>query len=623
MKQSKRFVLCLLCLTIVLHMIPHTNASRPTSTGHEYHFVVIYDVSTSMGVADSSKQIRDMIALLLDKIRSDMFPIKVAVLPFAGACPAVTTMQNDKQSWWELESYKDTRMSDLKGKLKELEYTSIYTDIGGALQAGNDILSKMSKGVDSCTQTVLFITDGFPYLNSDPNSDTGKIDFEKTYGNLETIKAAAESFPDNAHFLGIVPDDSSRGNHLKYNDDDTKITEYYGIDVPERYGEQMVEVPKCMDRFCDALRNKQPEGQTNIVKLYKVEWDSEAINAIDKIYMDFCEQIFSASITEITHQDMSDAVVFTIPEAVSEVNITIIPDAKTLSARKKAVERCSATVSCGDMVYDDCVVPDSINEVTVRLVDPIAGEHTLLCEGITFATLRFCTYGALQIVPDQKDLKGVAGEQMSISGRIVNGAQQQLSSDFQQFVKFSADGLDRFDEVVVDESLDAQGRWNVSFTPTEAGKYEITLTIDYDDTNHSNMPRGISHFYTSETVQVTIESPPPSPTPTPTPTPSPPIPDRVDPISVKTFTAGCIAAALLVGVFCIISHFRNRHGLRATEPDGTTSTIYVQRRDNKINVVVRTKIPGLRVRYLGGDEWEYIYNQGPPRRVINDEIDLR
>lgn len=608
MKQSKRFVLCLLCLTMVLHIIPRTYASERASTGHEYHFVVIYDVSTSMGGADGSKQIRDMIALFLDKIRSDMFPIKVAVLPFARTCPAVPTMQNGDQNWWELESYRDTRISDLKSKLKELGYTSKYTDIGQALQAGNDVLSEMSEGVDSCTQTVLFITDGFPYLDS----TTGGIDFEKTYGNLDTIKTAAELFPGNAHFLGIVPDETSRDSHLKYNEDNTKITEYYGIAVPEMYGEKMVEVPQCMERFCEALQNKQSEGQTNIIKLYKVNWNSEAINTIDKIYMDFCEQIFSASVTEITHQDMSEEVVFTVPETVSEVNITIIPDAENLPARKKAVERCKVTVSCGDTIYDNCVIPDPINAVTVRLVNPIAGEHTLLCEGITFATLRFCTYGALQIVPDKRELTGVVGEWLSISGSVVNGAQQQLSSDFWQFAELSAGDVGD-----IKKNHEDQGRWSVSFKPTEAGEYDVTLNIDYDDVHHGDMPWGISRFRTSEKVHVTIEPPPPAPTP--------PIPD---PPPHNTFIiAGCIGAATLVGLlfgmFRIVAYFRNRHRLKVMEPDGTTSTIYVQKRDNKINIVVRTKISGLRVRYLGGDDWEYTYNQGPQRRVINDEIDLR
>lgn len=619
MKQSKRFILCLLCLAMVLHIVPHTYADGRASTEPEYHFVVIYDVSTSMFWADRDKQIRDMVALFLDKIRSDMFPVKVAVLPFAKTCPVVPTMENGDQSWWELESYNDDRISDLKGKLGQLEYDCEYTDIGGALQAGNNVLSEMSKGVDSCIQTVLFITDGFPYID---NSSTGGIDFEKTYKNLETIRAAAASFPDNAHFLGIVPDETYRNRHLEYNEDKTKVTNYYNVPVPESYGEKIAEVPQCMDQFCEALQSKSSRDQANLVKLYEVNWDFEAINAIDKIYIDFCEQIFSASITEITHQNMSDEVVFTVPEAVSEVNITIIPDAENLSARKKAVERCKVTVSCGGVIYDDCTVPDPINAVTVRLVNPIAGEHTLLCEGVAFATLRFCTYGALQIVPDQKDLKGVAGEQMSISGRVLNGAQQQLSSDFQQFAKFSADGLDRFDEVVVDESLDEQGRWNVSFMPTEAGKYEITLTIDYDDTDHSNLPRGISRFFTNEKVHVTIEPPSPAPTPTPDDTSQ-----KTDPFPTWTMIAGCLGGAalivLLVGVFRTVVYFRTRHRLKVTEPDGTTRTIYVQKRNNRINIVVRTKIPGLRVRYLGGDEWEYIYNQGPPRRVINDEIDLR
>lgn len=612
MKQSKRFVLCLLCLTMVLHIIPRTYASGRTSTRHEYHFVVIYDVSTSMGVADGSKQIRDMIALFLDKIRSDMFPIKVAVLPFAKTCPAVPTMQNGNQGWWELESYKDTRISDLKRKLRKLEYTSKYTDIGQALQAGNDVLSEMSEGVDSCTQTVLFITDGFPYLDS----AAGGIDFEKTYGNLNTIRTVAELFPDNAHFLGIVPDETSRDSHLKYNEDNTKITEYYNNAVPENYGEKMVEVPQCMEQFCEALQNKQLEGQANIVKLYKVNWDSEAINAIDKIYMDFCEQLFSANITEITHQDISQEIAFTVPEAVSEVNITIIPEAKSLSERKEAVERCKVTVSCGSMVYDNCAVPDPVNAVTVRLVDPIAGEHALRCEGITFATLRFCAYGALQIVPDQEELTGLTGEPMSISGRVVNGAQQQLSSGFQDVAVFSVDGLDGFGNAAT--SLDAQGRWNVSFIPKTAGEYDITLNIDYDDTGHDNMPLGISHFYTSEKLHVTIKSPPPLPTP---------INTSDDTHLTRIMIAGCIGAVvllvLLMGTFRIIIYFRSRHKINVIGPDGAARTIYVQKKDNKINIVVRTKISGLRVRYLGGNDWEYTYDQGPQRRVINDEIDLR
>lgn len=612
MKQSKRFVLCLLCLTMVLHIIPRTYASGRTSTRHEYHFVVIYDVSTSMGVADDSKQIRDMIALFLDKIRSDMFPIKVAVLPFAKTCPAVPTMQNGNQGWWELESYKDTMISDLKRKLRKLEYTSKYTDIGQALQAGNDVLSEMSEGVDSCTQTVLFITDGFPYLDS----TAGGIDFEKTYGNLNTIRTAAELFPDNAHFLGIVPDETSRDSHLKYNEDNTKITEYYNNAVPENYGGKMVEVPQCMEQFCEALQNKQLEGQANIVKLYKVNWDSEAINAIDKIYMDFCEQLFSANITEITHQDISQEVAFTVPEAVSEVNITIIPDAESLLERKKAVEQCKVTVSCGGIVYDNCAIPDPVDAVTVRLVNPIAGEHTLLCEGITFATLRFCAYGALQIVPDKKVLTGVVGEQMSISGHVMNGTQQKLSSDFQQFTEFFADRPDGFSEVV--ESLDGQGRWSVSFKPTEVGEYEITLNIYYDDTGHDNMPLGISHFYTSEKLHVTIKSPPLPPTPSNT---------SDDTHLTEIMIAGCVGAAvllvLLLGIFRIIIYFRSRHRLNVIRQDGTARTIYVQKKDNKINIVVRTKISGLRVRYLGGNDWEYTYNQGPQRRVINDKIDLR
>lgn len=611
MKRVQKTILFLLCLCMLSHLVPCAYAEEAKDSLHEYHFVVVYDVSNSMEDVDKYKQVRDMIALLLDKIRSDMFPVKLAILPMAGSCPAVDTVEpGDGLLWWELESYDSGNIKTIKEKLKDLEYKG-YTDIGQALQACNQKLSKMRGDSEDCTQIVLFVTDGFP----DCSGASRDKKFEAIWDSYNNAIEVAETFPIEAYFLGIVPDEASRESILTYNDDHTGIIKYYDNPVPEAYAAKMIEVSQCMQKFCEILHGRQGEGATHPAQIYEVGWNSpDAINTVDRIYQKFFEQAFSAKATERKEQELTQGITFNVPEIVSECNITIIPDAKAFEEQKDKVQKClqQLTVSYENELCE-FFKADSEYAVTVRLVNPKAGSYTLKCEDIASATLRFYAYGSIQIVPDQSYVEGHVGEEIHFTGELRNGAQRKLSSDVEKFIKLSIIELDKSEYV---SEYDGE-KWSVDLTLDEPGQYAFTLKMEYDDTQNGDPLSGVSQFYAQIPLYADIV-PNPIPDPPPEPTPEPnQLHAFMEQLAQKPYLL--LAALVIAGLILLTARHFRCHKFEVIFEDGTVKTIYVTKQKNRF---VPTKIEGLEICYVDEDHWEYVYHRGTPHRIIENKIKL-
>lgn len=619
MEKAKRWFVFFCCLCMFLHTNPQVYAEEPANTQCEYHFVVVYDVSGSMLEADQDKQIRNMISLLVDKIRSDMFPVKIAVLPFASDCPAISTLEPPGSApWWYAESYNSSALIQLKQQVKKLEYTRYDTDIGKALQTCCHVLSEMSKDVDSYTQAVLFITDGLPDLPASTTEDK----FRAIYASYEKAMQAAEEFPRDTFFLGIVPDESSRNSVLTYGSGD-EITRYYGYNVPKQYREQMYHASQCMQEFSRVLTERQTEGWNYSPEIHEINWQgTEVSNNVDQIYNAFFEKVFHASATEKLQQDLEHGVNFSVPETVSEINITLIPDAKNIQEQQELVQLCTQQLMAAcDKGACEPFITDSENAVTVRLIDPVAGDYTLKCAGITSANLRFYAYGSIQIISHDESLEGVLGKEIRFGGRIVNGAQQPLSEASLKYIHLSVTGVDDEGKTITPVTqIHNDGSWDAVFTPEKDGEYKFKLNVSYDDTDLAGFSDGISRFAAQpKQIVVNISASPAFPVIIPAPV--------MEPVFTRFLKYLSNAGPQLylgipsgILVLCmVISRFRRRRFIVQLE-NGRTVRISVPRRRG---VLARTRVANLSVLYNGADDWEYSYNSRGLRRIYNDIIDLQ
>lgn len=502
---KKLLLIAILCLCMTVQFLsPMAVSAEKDQENAEEHFVIMFDVSGSMNDFDSEQLLISFIAQFLSDIPSYITPYKISIIPFADNCPYTHAVENDGQTWWEIQTPNSEKADLLKRKLGELKYTGKYTDIESALNICCKTLADMRADEADCHQTVLFVTDGYVEL---PGGNA-KEELENIIGSAEKLPALAEEFPTECEFWAIVPEDFT-SNVVRY-DDNGNIDTYSGVKVTDSQQESVKNVIASLPSFCERLNELRPEGTPERAGIIKMIWNEDVLENFRKSYQAFIEKLWGASGFTEENVDLYKSYFFQIPDGLNEVNITLTPQVETLAECKAAVKQLMA-----DNIYItrndspiDCQVSDSISAVSIKIIEPESGVYcirTPLDSGILY-TLSFFTYSEIEMELPEEKLEGVLGTEMPINVDVVDSSGRAVGTDVLQHITIS------FEEVKDGHNTgNAQkanlnsntGKFEIHTKPTSIGSSSFIVTMTYDDIGITENVHGISRFTQKKPLTIT------------------------------------------------------------------------------------------------------------------------
>lgn len=590
----------------------------------EHHFVILYDVSNSMDTSDSNGWVKDSVAQFINNIDSSMFPIKLAIQPFAGNCPEPNIMnQIYGGDWIYLETRNVDELDKLTDKIQSLEYVYSYTDIGKAFEKCNRLLKDMSEGVENYSQMVLFITDGFIDTHGKGNEKFANI--ADSYNRVIT---AADEFPDDTLFVGIVPDDSMRKSHLTFGstideNNNREVKRYYSYEVPPTYAYKVESYTKCVSTFIEKLKARQNGRVASNV--YKINWaDKNVSNEIDIIYKKIFEDEFNTKTSIFPEKDLDSGVSFNVPGIVNSLTINIRSGADDSQRQMNDIARWRDKVSIVYNGSDSCEFNVSATEyaiiISIENVSP--GIYTLKCSDARSSMLMVNAYGNINISTDGKSKPGTVNEKITFNGTV------DILEDYQKYITVEVyDNLsdEKISEIYTSEYKN--GKWSVSFVPAQAKEYSFVMKFIYDDTNLREDPMGISIFQTTEvfTVNVTSEvsiAPDPPPVPEPEPNPKPDENSTLDFLQfIKAYWQICAVVIIIITIFAIKSRIRYQLKKQVFEvryPNGVKIK-YRFVKSNRAKKYRKFKEYEFKIRNTEKECWEYS-SRGNKKTIESGDI---
>ncbi len=620
MKKIKVFSF-FLALCILLHLVQIPLFTKAKDDVTEHHFVILFDVSSSMNDVDKYHQLNDQIEVFLNYIPKKYYPIKIMILPFAGSCPAVNDMvASETQAWWEIPEYIVNVLSPIEEKIHDLEYNKEYTNIEMALATCVEKLNDMKSGVKSCEQTVLFITDGLPDLPG-----TGAKKFQDICDSYDNIMKLAENFPDNVSFLAITPDTSNLGNDVKYGESDGKtiVEIYYNYCVPKEYAEKMVDVVRCMENFCEKVSQKRSSSKYP-VSIHQINWQGANFDTkIKEEFNNFYEKIFNTYSTETNDLDLTEGVSFRVPQTVDEIDVNISFNESDMEKVEQIIKECvqNIQITKDDKEFENRSVSKTKKNVIVKLINPDSGIYKITCKDITSANLNFISHGALKI----NNLNGTwNGEEIIITGEILNGDNKKIPENEMQYIKYFVNSEN---SGLLSDIVNESGKLEIHVIPKGDGENEVKIMFQYNDVNIINNPMGVCEFTTKEEEIVVSCLPitvPPSTKPVTSSSTMPIIttqsPDNIDKNPNKYIYISIAALLFFIVVLCIVK--RNRSTIKITIYKSGRK-LAETRVKNTGGYVTVSKVSGLQVKYdREKEKWIYKYENNI-KDLKNNEIDLR
>lgn len=591
----------------------------------EHHFVIMYDVSKSMETSDPNDWVKDSVAQFINRINPKVYPIKLAILPFAGECPAAgISKPSDNRDWFDIENHDSEVLGNLTKEIQKLEYAYSNTDIGKAFEECNRILEEMSDGVDkNYAQTVLFVTDGF--------IDTTGLNINDKFVNIERsyrkVLEAADNFPTDALFIGIVPDDNMREALLTFSgqvsNGKREVVVYYTYDVPTDYGYKVEDYTKCVSTFVNSLKKRQGGRVTSNV--YEVNWGNKNISSVfDDIYNKIFEDKFNTSTNRLSNEDLDSGISFYVSEIVNDLTIIIRSSATDYDVQRADIEKWRSEVSItrnGEACEFDTTYTDYAIIVNIKNIN--TGIYTLKCNGARFSDLLVNAYGRIGIQACKTVRNGMVGEKITFSGTI------NIPKDLQDYITVEA--YSSMDEETASTYATSykDGIWKVSFIPEEEGVYNIYLKVVYNDTEFSSDSSGISIFQATKELTAYVEAESNLDNDSESTDNPSTIIDESGPFdewlkntvipTLKTYWPVCVLAVamLIIGVSVILRI--TKHRFTVILPDGVHRTYYAP----KSTIVLeprKFRKYGLRVSYLGDGLWKYSSSGAPTRTIRGDEV---
>lgn len=499
-------VLCLCAALLVTSCFGVVPGALEQEGTPENHFVIMYDMSWSMDNADD--RLKGMVADFLLKVPSQLFPYKIAIIPFAGKCPQTDILKNGESDWWDIQTANGQNRETIKTLLAGLEYTGSYTDIEQALQQCAKTLNAMRSDGKACNQIVLFITDGVIDVPGDAtNSVRSRI--ANIISSAERIPDIAEEFPNDCRFWAIVPDDLSKSAIIT-SDDDGNILTYYGKTVEEDQRNGICAALTCLDDFCSRLNMLGPEGMNDRAGTIPMNWTEKTLQNFRVAYTSFFESIWDTVTITKEQVDLSAGFEFSVPDGTAEVNITVMPEIEDATLCEAAAEQLldngmlSVTKDGLPQAFE---CEGSIYTVNVKLVDPPTGKYYLKTAGdkqYRF-TLDFLTYNDLHISMLEQNITRALGSTVLLEGCIIDPQGTLITAQTEHNLILEAcvsdESGNEWERPAVE--LDT-GRFRCSFTASHVGDNYLTLYMTYDDTNDPQDPSGISKFGHQERVVIEV-----------------------------------------------------------------------------------------------------------------------
>lgn len=475
--------LCFLILLIVLL------ASQPVlfTLGDEIaytenHFVILYDTSASMENADPDHIVSDRIASFLNTIPKEQYPIKVSVVPFDTA-PKTELLGTTDGYWYVSDKNDSATLKQIRDFTVNLKYDGEDTDIGSALEYCCKLLEKMRDGAGKCRQTVLFMTDG--YIDYLARGDAQKK-FAAVMQSYEKVKNVSEEFPEDCFFLGIIPQEDAFAGRVVYDESGENIKYYFDTDVPEEYQKELPAVADAVNYFGSRLVERQPENQIYCSRIKSIDWSgSDTENSFQNVYTEFFDTIFQTKTVMVQLSDDQKDYPFHIPDAISEVNITVTPETEGIKEKRETVSEfleTDAIAVLNESGLVDYTIRDSRSDITVSLMNPKSGNYTIrnTSDHPVAVTLQFTSYGDLRLQCEKQDYNVVLGQSAYIEGTVVSAGEAEISENVLESVTLW------YREVNQDKTneMESQGtRFFTDYIAKSTGSHYVSLGLTYDDTD--------------------------------------------------------------------------------------------------------------------------------------------
>lgn len=473
MKNIRRFLFSFFAMSVMWGLHPRVIYANETQ------LVVVYDISGSMQSADPYGQAEDTIAMFLDKIPAEQYPVKIAIIPFS--TDAEVLKKNLSDGWWYIADENDEAREELKNKIYELSYNGKDTDIEMALTRCSKAMEQMKASASDGNQIVLFITDGY----TDISSDMGKNNkFEKIVESYNRLIKAGETFPADCCFLAIIPDVKNT-NMKDIIKDGNKVTYYFNKAVPEKYQEKMLEVIDGAERFFELLTQRQSKKMMYKSRLEMIDWQIKGvIDQVNNIFGEFFDEVFNTYTVSKKNVSLRDGYEFEIPQMIEEVGITIVPESSSVKERRDNVKLLE-----DDGIYvihkgkeQNYNMSSSRSAITLKITSPSSGLYKIKTDKIPFTcSLKFSSYGALKIEAEDIPQTGILGEKITLKGRIVDGDGNLISTNEGKNIRLWLKNQESNEKVQI--NLTEGVEFEYDYVLTNVGEHYIAYEITYDDTN--------------------------------------------------------------------------------------------------------------------------------------------
>lgn len=491
MRKRIAYLLGMICMFLFLFC----TIAAADEEEDENHVVIMYDVSASMKDVDNEKQAADMIVRFVNQIPHNRYPLKISVVPFSTKPMSLAVKYPG--GWWYLENEnEDIQLEELGETVSVQEYDGKNTDIGQALQYCRDMLIDMRSGVKNCRQFVVFITDGL--------IDVGKeSEFIKNIDSYQKVLDAADTFPEDCCFLGIVPAEEAIADKITYKKDAEgnrkRVTNYVGHPVPEAYQEETVNVVCAMDRFIDRLSARQPSKQLYKSKLENVNWnDKNVLKKLENIYEDFFEDIFNTGTIEVGGVDLGDGYVFVIPEdMLVEAVANVEPEESAVEKKREIIQKI---ISDGGITVlrngKECKykILNSRSSVTIKLINPKPGNYTIRCTVAANIScdLKFLAYGNVNMEANTDVNTGVLGQSVRMQGKILKSDGAFVPEEMMDRIKIWIRNVNTGEKIELPNSENSE--FSYDYVLDAVGDNYFTIGMTYDDSQEKGKINGVSCF---------------------------------------------------------------------------------------------------------------------------------
>lgn len=475
----------------------------------ENHFVIMLDTSGSMDKIDSEKQAGDIIMRFLNKMPLKTYPAKISIILFD--TEPRDCLVEDGNPWCYIN---DGGKSDqrIKDALSGIAYNGERTDIRKAMAHCKDVLQQMRDGVSASRQTVLFITDGF----LDVSGDEQNSNLDKTYASYQEMITLSEEFPADCCFLGIMPEAESVPKSVAVFSEDAEgnqiVVNYSSTPVEGEMQYKLMEVVEGLEEFCDELNKRHPLDQVYRSEAEKINLSGEEgnpLNLIDEKYEEFFKSLFSTETKEYEKVNLNDGVDVTVPKFVGEVNIAIVPDGDSLEERRQKIMQligeAGLQILRDNNMAVDFILSYSDTSVNVKIVNPESGVYTLSSpqEIAGSVSLKFTSYGELELQCDDVSSENVLGDVLQIKGQVVDSKGEAIPESDMQNVKLWIKETDSDNRIEVTQ---IEGNtFYAEYLLNRVGSYYITMELEYSDWDTEEEPAGITKFWSlSDPIHIEV-----------------------------------------------------------------------------------------------------------------------